>query len=62
MYRAEGMVNYSHWQMKEEEKRRIAAVDIFHVAEKSNQELKIMLIEAERDKRSVEATLDSIER
>ena len=37
--------------MKEEEGRRIAAVEAFHVAEKSNQELKSKLIEAERDKK-----------
>ena len=48
--------------MKEEEGRRIAAVEAFHVAEKSNQELKSKLIEAERDKKSAEADLDSAER
>ena len=31
--------------MKEEEGRRIAAAEAFHVAEKSNQELKSKLIE-----------------
>ena len=48
--------------MKEEEGRRIAAVDTFHVAEKSNQELKSKLTKAERGKRSVEAALDSAKR
>ena len=48
--------------MKEKEGRRITAMDAFHVAEKSNQELKSKLTEAERDKRSAEATLDSTER
>ena len=62
MYRAKEMVNYSHRQMKEEEGRRIKAVDAFHVAEKSNQELKNKLTEAERDKRSIEAALDRAER
>ena len=48
--------------MKEEEGRRIATVEAFHVAEKSNQELKSKLIVAERDKKSAEAALDSAER
>ena len=56
------MVNYSYCQMKEEEGRQIAAVDAFHMARKSNQELKSKLTEAERDKRSTEVTLDSVER
>ena len=46
------MVNSSHRKMKEEEGRRNAAVDAFHVVEKSNQELKNKLTEAERDKKS----------
>ena len=56
------MVNYSYCQMKEEEGRRIAAVDAFHMVGKSNQELKSKLTEAERDKRSTEVTLDCVER
>ena len=56
------MVNYSHRQMKEEEGRRITAVDAFHVAEKRNQELKNKLTKAERDKRNAKATLDSAKR
>ena len=56
------MVNSSYWQMKEEEGRRIAAIEAFHVAKKSNQELKSKLIEAERDKKSAEAALDSAKR
>lgn len=39
------MVNYSHQKMKEEEGRRIAAMDAFHVAKNSVQELKSKLIE-----------------
>ena len=34
MFRVKEMVNSSHWQMKEEEGRRIAAVDAFNVVEK----------------------------
>ena len=51
MFRAEEITNFYHLQMKEEEGRWIAAVDAFHVAEKSNQELKSKWIEAKRDKK-----------
>ena len=56
------MVNYSHRKMKEEEERRIAAVDAFHMAEKSNQELKRKLIKEERERKSAAVALDSAER
>lgn len=56
------MVNSSHRKMKKEEGRQIAAVDTFHVAEKSNQELKSKLTKAKRAKRSAEAALDSAKR
>ena len=61
-YRADEMVNYSYRQMKEEEGTRIAAMEAFHVAEKSNQELKSKLTEAERDRKSVEVALDNAKR
>lgn len=48
--------------MKEEEGRQIATVDVFHMAEKSNQELKSKLTKAKRAKRSAEAALDSAKR
>ena len=48
--------------MKEEEGRRIAAVDAFHVAEKCNQELKSRLQEEDRERKSAAAALDSVER
>ena len=48
--------------MKEEEERRIAAVDAFHMAEKSNQELKRKLIKEERERKSAVVALDSTER
>ena len=44
--------------MKEEEGRRIAAVDAFNVAEKRVQELKNKLAKAKRDKKSAETTLE----
>ena len=56
------MVNYSYRKMKEEEGRRIVAVDAFHVAEKSVQELKAKLTEEERERKSTVAALDSTER
>ena len=36
--------------MKEEEGRRIAAGDAFHVAEKSNKDLKAKLVEEEKER------------
>ena len=48
--------------MKEEEKRWIAALNAFHVAKKSNQELKSKLTEAEMEKRSAETSLVNVER
>ena len=51
-FRAEEIVNSSHRKMKKEEGKRIAAVDVFHMAEKSNQELKSKLTKVEKGKRS----------
>ena len=45
-----------------EEGRRIAAVEAFNVANKRINKLKNKLTEAEKDKNSAEAALDSIER
>ena len=56
------MLNFSHWQMKEEEGKRIAAMDAFNVAKKRIQELKNKLTKAERDKNSAEAALEGAER
>ena len=47
------MVNSSHCMYKEEEGRRIAAMEAFQVAEKSNHDLKAKLIEAEKEKKKV---------
>ena len=55
-------MNSSNHMMKEDEERRIAGVDAFHVAEKSNQDLKAKLIKAERERKSSAAALDNIER
>ena len=51
-FRAEEIVNSSHRKMKEEEGKRIVAIDAFHMAEKSNQELKSKLTKVEKGKRS----------
>ena len=56
------MVNYSQRRMKEEEGRRIAAMDAFHIAEKSNQELKSKLQEEEKERKSITAALNTMEK
>ena len=56
------MVNSSHQMYKEEEGRRIAAVEAFHVAEKSNQDLMVELTEEEKERKSAAAVLDNVER
>ena len=56
------MVNSSHRMMKEEEGRWITVVEAFHVAGKSNQELKSKLIKVEKGKKSAEVVLDNAER
>ena len=56
------MVNYSHHKMKEEEGRRIAAVEAFLVAEKSVKELKTRLQEEEKERKSTTTALDTAER
>ena len=56
------MVNHSHQKMKEEEGRRIVVMDSFHMAKKSNQELKNKLQEKEKEWKSAAVTLGSVER
>ena len=51
------MVNFSHRQMKEEQGRRIVAVDAFNVAKKKIQELTTKLNEADRYKKSTKVAL-----
>ena len=62
-------MDISHWQMKDEEGRRTAAVEAFKVAEKrlkesdaKLKESKAKLIEAEKGRRSAEATVDNAKR
>ena len=50
---AEELVNNSYRQMKEEEGRRIAAVETFSLAEKGIQELNTKLTKADRERKSV---------
>ena len=47
--------------MKEEEGRRIAAVDAFHMAEKSIHDLKSKLTKEERERKSAAAALKNVE-
>ena len=61
-FRAEEMVNYPHQKMKEEEGRKIATVDAFQVAEKSNKELKVRLQKEEKERKSATVALDTVER
>jgi len=48
--------------MKEEKAKRIATVEAFKVVDKKSQKLITKLIKAERDRKSVEATLDGAEK
>ena len=50
---AEELVNKSHLQMKEEERRQIVAVKAFSLTEKRIQELNNQLTEANRERKSV---------
>ena len=59
VHMVEELVNKSHQQMKEG--RRIAAVEAFSLAEKRIQELNNQLIEANRERKSVEAALHGAE-
>lgn len=59
---AEELVNNTHCQFKEEEAQHIPAMQTFSVAEKRVKELTIKLIEANRDRKSVEAALAGAEK
>ena len=61
-FRAEELVNFSHRQMKDEEGRRVIAVEAFNVVEKRVKELNAKLTKVEKDKKSVEAALEGAER
>ena len=61
-YKADELVDYSHWQYKSEEGRRIATVEAFNVAEKSLKDLKVQLSQSENDRKSSVTTLEGAER
>ena len=61
-FKAEELVDISHQQMKDEEARRIAAVEAFKVADKREKETDTKLIEAKRNWKSAKAAMDNIER
>ena len=52
-------MNSSHRRMKKEEGRRIAVVNAFHVAEKSNKDLKAKLAEEENERKFATAALNN---
>ena len=55
-------MNSSHRRMKEEERRRIVVVDAFHVAEKSNKDLKAKLAKEENERKFATAALNNTEK
>ena len=59
---AEELVNNSHRQMKDDEGRRIAAVEAFSLAKKRIQKLNTKLTEANRERKSAEAALHGVEK
>lgn len=61
-HKAKEIVICSHKSMKEEEARHISAVRAFELAEKKSEELNTKLAKVERDKKSVEAALNRVER
>ena len=52
----------SHRQMKDEEGRRVVAVEAFKVVEKRLKEFDAKFIEAKMGRKSAEATMDNVER
>ena len=61
-FRAEELVDASHRQMKDEEGRRVVAVEAFKVVEKRLKESDAMFIEAKMGGKSTEAAVDNTER
>ena len=61
-FRVEEMTNYCHRQMKEEEGRRITAVEAFQVADRSILELKKKLQKEEKERKYAAATLENVEK
>lgn len=62
VFRAEEMVSSYHQLFKEEEGRRIAAVEAFQVAEKSNEDLKSKLTKEEKERKFVAAAPQNTEK
>ena len=58
----EKWVDDAHKQMKEEEGQCIATVEAFTLAEQKIKDLNVKLTEANKDKKSVKATLARVER
>ena len=58
----EKWVDDAHKQMKEEEGRCLATVEAFTLAEQKIKDLNVKLTEANKDKKSVKATLARVER
>ena len=61
-FKAEELVNISHWQMKDEEGKQIVTVKAFNMVEKRVKELNAKLTEAKRERKSIEAALEGVER
>ena len=61
-HRAEEIVISSHRAMKKEEGKCIVAMKAFELAEKKSEYLNAKLVEADQDKKSVEAALDMVKR
>ena len=55
-------MNITYQQMKDEEGRCIAAVEAFNMAEKRVKEMNAKLIEAKKEKKSIEVALEGAER
>ena len=62
MHMAEELANNSYRQIKEEEGRRIAAMDAYILAEKRIQNLNTKLTEANREKKKAEVALQRAKR
>lgn len=59
---AEEWVDYAHSKLKDEEARRVSAMKNLVVTENKNKDLTVKLTEADRESKSVEATLAGIEK
>ena len=55
-------MNNSHRQMKDEKAKHIATMEAFKVAKKKIQELNVKLTKADREKKSIEAALQGVEK